>query len=66
MTDNNTDNNHKPGEKVPDSGQYQERGPHEQKVTENETTAVEGNTFPPTDKAGDHWTLVDKTKHKRG
>ncbi|ANF95077.1 YjzC family protein [Paenibacillus bovis] len=60
-----TDNNHKPGEKVSDSGQYQERGPHEQKVIENETTAIEGKTFPPTDKAGDHWTLVDKTKHKR-
>lgn len=60
-----TDNKHKPGEKVPDSGQYQERGPRGGKITSNETTAIEGKSFPPTSKSGDQWTLVDKTKHKK-
>jgi hypothetical protein len=47
----------RPGEKVPQSGQYKTPGM-------KETTLVKGATAPPTPKPGQVHTLVDKTKHK--
>ena len=48
----------KPGQTVPDSGQYKNTG------TKTEVTAVKGEPFPPTPKPGQKYVLVDKTKHK--
>ena len=47
----------KPGKAVPKSGQYKVPGG-------KETTLVEGKPAPPTPKPGQHFTLVDPTKHK--
>jgi hypothetical protein len=47
----------KPGEIVDVSGQYSVPGG-------KETTLVKGNPAPPTPKPGQHFTLVDPTKHK--
>lgn len=48
-----------PGTKAPVSGQYRNN------ATRTEVTATRGNPLPPTQKAGQTYTLVDKTKHKR-
>jgi hypothetical protein len=48
----------KPGQPAPDSGQYQQVGGGP------EITAIEGKPLPPTDRPGQKWVLVDKTKHK--
>ena len=49
----------KPGEKAPDSGQYQNTR------TKNEVTVTRGEPLPPTPKKGDKYRLADKTKHKK-
>jgi len=47
----------RPGETVPESGQYKTPG-------RNETTLVKGKPAPPTPMPGQKHTLVDRTKHK--
>ena len=53
----------KPGQKAPESGQYSVVGPKGGK-TGTEITATKGETLPPTQKPGQGFVLVDKTKHK--
>jgi hypothetical protein len=48
----------KPGQTVPESGQYSTPG-------REETTLVKGKKAPPTPKKGQKHTLVDPTKHKK-
>jgi hypothetical protein len=48
-----------PGTPAPKSGQYLNRG------TGTEVTGVKGKPLPPTPRAGQGYTLVDATKHKR-
>lgn len=48
----------RPGQKAPVSGQYKGGG-------KNEITLTKGATVPPTQKKGQTYTLVDKTKHKK-
>jgi hypothetical protein len=55
---------YKPGEKAPDSGQYGKVGPKGGKRPE-EVTIVKDKPFPPTQKPGEKFKLVDKTKHKK-
>ena len=47
-----------PGEKAPDSGQYQNS------KTKTEVTVVKGKQLPPTPAKGQGYKLVDPTKHK--
>ncbi len=54
---------HKPGEKAPDSGQYEIVGPRGGK-TGAEVTISKGERLPPTQKPEQGFVLVDKTKHK--
>ena len=56
--------NLKPGNIVPNSGQYQERGPRGGRG--REVTAVKGERLPPTTKSGATYDLVDRTKNKSG
>ena len=49
----------KPGEIAKSSGQYKNNS------TKNEVTVTRGEPLPPTPKAGQRYTLVDRTKHKR-
>lgn len=51
----------KPGQKVPVSGQYAQVGPKGGN-TNQEITGVKGKVLPPTDKPGQGYKLVDKTK----
>jgi len=51
-----------PGQKAKDSGQYRILGP-KGGDTGKERTVVKNEPFPPTPKAGQHYKLVDKTKH---
>lgn len=53
---------HKPGQKAPDSGQYQIVGP-KGGPKGGEVTVVKGKPFPPTPQPGQGFTLVDPTKH---
>jgi hypothetical protein len=55
----------KPGEKAPDSGQYERIGPRGGK-TNQEVTVVKGEPMPPTPKPNQTYVIVDKTKHKKG
>lgn len=55
---------YKPGEKVPKSGQYEVIGPRGGS-REREVTSVKGEPFPPTQKSGERYVMVDKTKHKK-
>ena len=55
---------HKPGEKAPASGQYEEVGPRGGK-SGHEVTSTEGKRLPPTSKPGQQYKLVDRTKHKK-
>ncbi len=55
----------KPGQKAPISGQYAIVGPKGGK-TGTEVTVTKGETLPPTQKPGQVFVLVDKTKHKDG
>lgn len=52
----------KPGNKAPVSGQYEIVGPKGGK-TGKEVTSVKGEPLPPTAKPGQGYTLVDPTKH---
>lgn len=54
--------NYKPGETVPYSGQAQIIGPRGGHGPER--TVVEGKTFPPTPQPGSTYKIVDKTKTK--
>ena len=47
-----------PGQIAPSSGQYRNN------QTKTEVTVVRGERMPPTPKPRQHYTLVDKTKHK--
>lgn len=53
---------YKPGETTPRSGQYEKIGPRGGETGE-EITAVKGKTFPPSEKAGTTYKLVDPTRH---
>ena len=53
----------KPGQKAPISGQYAVVGPKGGKIG-TEVTVTKGETLPPTQKPGQVFVLVDKTKHK--
>jgi len=59
-----TDNLHKPGQKAPESGQYEIVGPRGGSVGGKERTIVQGEPFPPTEKPGQKYRIVDKTKTK--
>ncbi|MFQ5463791.1 MAG: YjzC family protein [Phycisphaerae bacterium] len=54
----------RPGEKAPNSGQYQKIGPRGGKG--DEVTSVKGEPLPPTQTKGTTYTLVDPTKNKSG
>ena len=54
----------KPGEKDAPSGQYRPVGPRGGPRGDDEITHVQGEPLPPTDKPGEEWQLVDRTKHK--
>jgi hypothetical protein len=62
MTDKNL---LKPGNKTPNSGQYEIVGPRGGKTSFGEVTAVKRNPLPPTPEPGLKYQLVDKTKHKK-
>jgi hypothetical protein len=49
----------RPGTPAPASGQYKPSG-----GGKTEVTAIQGKPLPPTPRPGQHWNLVDKTKHK--
>jgi hypothetical protein len=51
--------NLKPGTPAPVSGQYKNT------ATGYEVTVVKGEPMPPTDKPGQTFVLVDKTKHEK-
>jgi len=55
-------NTYKPGETTPRSGQYEKIGPRGGETGE-EITAVKGKTFPPSEKAGITYKLVDPTRY---
>jgi len=57
-------NLYKPGHSAPRSGQYEMTGPKGGK-TGIERTVTKGEPFPPTEKPGQKYTLVDPTKHRR-
>lgn len=59
-----TSNNHKPGEKAPRSGQYREVGPRGGQG--DEITISKGERFPPSDKPGSTYVLVDPSDNKSG
>ncbi|MCH7926230.1 MAG: YjzC family protein [Planctomycetes bacterium] len=54
----------KPGQKAPNSGQYQKIGPRGGKG--DEVTVVKGEPLPPTQTSGTTYKLVDPTKNKSG
>ena len=54
---------HKPGEKAPESGQYEITGPRGGRTGE-ERTVTKGEPLPPTPEPGQLYIIVDKTKHK--
>ena len=53
----------KPGQKAPDSGQYEIVGPRGG-GTGDERTIVRKEPFPPTSQSGQKYRLVDLTKNK--
>jgi hypothetical protein len=53
---------HKPGEKVPTSGQAEIVGPRGGR-TGVERTVVRGEPFPPTPEKGQGYIITDPTKH---
>ena len=57
--------NIKPGQSIPDSGQYEIVGPRGGKTDEGEVTLVKNKTAPPTPKSGQQFKPVDMTKHKK-
>ncbi len=54
----------KPGETVPRSGQWIQRGPRGGEG--KEVTLPKGKTFPPTPSHGGTYDLVDPTRNKSG
>ncbi len=56
---------HKPGTPAPNSGQYEKVGPRGGRTGE-EVTAVRGRPLPPTDKPGQGYILVDRSKNGAG
>lgn len=54
---------YKPGERCPQSGQYEIVGPRGGK-TDQERTVVKDEPFPPTPQSGQGFVLVDPTRHK--
>lgn len=54
----------KPGEKAPQSGQYQKIGPRGGKG--DEVTVTKGEPLPPAPTKGTTYNLVDPTKNKSG
>ncbi len=54
----------KPGQSCPRSGQYAVVGPRGG-IQSREVTSTSGRPMPPTQKPGQHYVLVDATKHKR-
>ncbi len=56
---------YKPGTKAPASGQYEIVGPKGGK-TGKERTVVKNEPLPPTEKPGQVYELVDRTKNKSG
>ena len=57
-------NHLKPGDIARASGQYQAVGPRGRKG--HEVTVVKGEPLPPTQKAGETYRLVDRSKNKSG
>jgi hypothetical protein len=55
----------RPGEKAPQSGQYEELGPRGGR-TGHEVTISKGERVPPTRQPGGAFTIVDPTKNKSG
>ena len=53
---------YRPGEKAPESGQYEITG--RGGVTGDERTVTKGEPLPPTPEKGQRFIIVDKTKHK--
>ena len=53
----------KPGQSCETSGQYGIFGPRGGRRGSREVTMVEGKVAPPTPGKGEHYELVDKTKH---
>lgn len=53
----------KPGNKAPDSGQYEIVGPRGGKVDGEERTSTQRKPLPPTPKPGQGYRLIDRTKH---
>jgi hypothetical protein len=56
---------YKPGEKAPESGQYEIVGPRGGETSEGARTVTRGEPFPPTPEPGQCYKLVDRTKHKK-
>ncbi len=54
----------RPGQKAPNSGQYQQVGPRGGKG--KEVTVTKGEPMPPSPKSGTTYTLVDPTNNKSG
>lgn len=54
----------KPGQRAPQSGQYQQIGPRGGRGPE--VTSVKGEPLPPTNRRGSTYKLVDPTKHSGG
>lgn len=52
----------KPGQKAPDSGQYEIVGPRGGDAGGKERTVVQGEPLPPTPKPGQKYRIVDKTR----
>jgi hypothetical protein len=53
----------KPGNKAPDSGQYEIVGSRGGKAGGKERTVVKGEPLPPTPERGQKYRLSDRTKH---
>lgn len=53
----------KPGEKAPESGQFEIVGPRGGKAGGKERTSTQGNKLPPTPEPDQRYLLVDQTKH---
>jgi len=59
-----SDDLYKPGQKAPQSGQYEITGPRGG-GTDVERTVTRGEPLPPTEQKGQKYRLVDPTKHRR-
>lgn len=57
---------HKPGQRAPQSGQYEIRGPRGGYAGGQERTVVRNEPLPPTPEAGQRYVLVDPSKNGSG